>query len=365
MHARLPVKGPRRSLVLLATLGVVGLPQVAAVADEVTAVTGSAFGYFTDVSLFGGPSEERGPAPTVALATDASNSPLHATVSSAAATYGPAVVFRSGRIDVHAEAALGTDGYATTSSTVLGDPDPSQRPEPFVYDAVSSSCSADASGTAVTTTITSGVVGTRYDDSGERIESEAVPTSPAPGYTIEGTLNTGDSFRIVFNEQQVLDDGSVSVIAAHLYLLGPTAVGDVVIGHSACGLTAVPGDPGDGDPGDGDPGDGDPGDGDPGEITTGRLAGGTRFGTAAAIALHQFPAGAETVYLARGDNVVDAVAGGVLTDGPILLVPSCDVLPEVVVAALEALGAQAVTALGGPSAICDGVLADAAAASGG
>ncbi|MBW3665847.1 MAG: cell wall-binding repeat-containing protein [Actinobacteria bacterium] len=92
-----------------------------------------------------------------------------------------------------------------------------------------------------------------------------------------------------------------------------------------------------------------------------RLSGASRYGTAAAIALHQFPNGAETVYLARADNVVDAVAGGVLTDGPVLLVPSCGPLPDVVIEALRDLDPSHVTALGGPTAICPDVLAEAEA----
>src|SRR5690606_40791349 len=52
---------------------------------------------------------------------------------------------------------------------------------------------------------------------------------------------------------------------------------------------------------------------------TDRLSGANRAGTAAAIALHEFSGGATTVYLAKGDNSPDAVAGGILTDGPVLL----------------------------------------------
>src|SRR5690606_377430 len=54
---------------------------------------------------------------------------------------------------------------------------------------------------------------------------------------------------------------------------------------------------------------------------TTRLAGSDRYATAIAIARHAYPSRTTRVYLARGDgsNFVDAVASGMLTDGPVLL----------------------------------------------
>ena len=93
--------------------------------------------------------------------------------------------------------------------------------------------------------------------------------------------------------------------------------------------------------------------------STDRVAGDTRIATAAAVALEAFPSGAEVAYLARADKFVDAVAGGVLTDGPILLVPSCGDLPDVVADALKEIDPTTITALGGASAICDDMLRQA------
>jgi len=87
-----------------------------------------------------------------------------------------------------------------------------------------------------------------------------------------------------------------------------------------------------------------------------RLAGASRIETAVAISAHAFPDGAEVVYLARADDPADAVAGGSLTDGPILLVPSCGDLPQVVRAEIERLAPDRVVALGGPAAVCDALL---------
>jgi hypothetical protein len=94
--------------------------------------------------------------------------------------------------------------------------------------------------------------------------------------------------------------------------------------------------------------------------TAGRVAGDHRFTTAVEISKRAFPQGADTVYLARADIGVDALAGGALTDGPILLVPSCGDVPAAVKAEIDRLDPDEVLALGGPAAICDATLADAA-----
>lgn len=90
---------------------------------------------------------------------------------------------------------------------------------------------------------------------------------------------------------------------------------------------------------------------------TGRLALGSRFGTAVEIAQAQFPDGAGTVYLARAhDPLVDAVAAGSLTQGPVLLVPPCGDVPGEVLAEIDRLDPERVVALGGTTAICDATL---------
>lgn len=90
-----------------------------------------------------------------------------------------------------------------------------------------------------------------------------------------------------------------------------------------------------------------------------RLGASDRYATAVEISKYQFSAGAPTVYLARSDGFADALAGGVLTDGPILLVPSCGGVPGVVHAEIDRLEPNAVIALGGARAICDGTLREA------
>jgi hypothetical protein len=93
---------------------------------------------------------------------------------------------------------------------------------------------------------------------------------------------------------------------------------------------------------------------------TGRLSGPDRIATAVAISQYQFPGGAAEVYLARADNFPDALAGGALTKGPVLLVPSCGELPAVVKAEIARLNPAKVVALGGTAAVCDAMLTQAA-----
>jgi hypothetical protein len=92
-----------------------------------------------------------------------------------------------------------------------------------------------------------------------------------------------------------------------------------------------------------------------------RLSGADRYVTAAAVAYRQFPADADTVYLARADVYADAVASGSLTDGPVLLVSSCG-LPSAAAERIAAARPLRVVALGGEGAVCEEVLQEAAAA---
>lgn len=92
-----------------------------------------------------------------------------------------------------------------------------------------------------------------------------------------------------------------------------------------------------------------------------RLAGATRIETAIEISQFEFPDGAEQVFLARDDVFADAVAGGSLTGGPVLLVPS-DELPANVADEIRRLDPATVTVLGGSNAVDDGVLIRAAQA---
>ena len=105
---------------------------------------------------------------------------------------------------------------------------------PFTADVVKSTCTASKSGVKVSTAITKGVVVTAMDANGNPKTTKAVPAKPPVNHRITGKVATGDTFNIVFNEQKKKRDGTMTVVAVHLYLLGPVAVGDVVVAESHC-----------------------------------------------------------------------------------------------------------------------------------
>ena len=249
--------------VVVATTYATGVTAPPAAAD-VTAVQGSAFGYRASVSLFGGPPAVRGfgqpadaPAtnasPGVTLPATGSANPITATDSDGAtAEYGPAKIFSgkypadpnaaappSGPITVSTQGTLGANG-SVTSSVSITQPR-GVGPGPVTADEVRSTCTASESGKSASTTITGGVLETKYDTSTQLpTVTEPIPTNPTVNFTRTGTLDhIGDSYRVVFNEQTNNADGSITVNAVHLFLLGPTAVGDLIIGQSVCGVTAT------------------------------------------------------------------------------------------------------------------------------
>ena len=90
-----------------------------------------------------------------------------------------------------------------------------------------------------------------------------------------------------------------------------------------------------------------------------RLAGASRFSTAAAISAEGFADGAETAYVATGDNFPDALAGGAAgaTTGRPVLLTSRGSLPAETRAELERLAPETILVLGGSAAVSDDVLA--------
>jgi len=88
----------------------------------------------------------------------------------------------------------------------------------------------------------------------------------------------------------------------------------------------------------------------------GRLAGSNRVGTAVAMSQHAFPDGAHTAYLASAERIADAVVAATVTDGPVLLVPKCPPVPQIVLDEIERLGAGTILAVGGPVAVSEAVL---------
>jgi putative cell wall-binding protein len=93
------------------------------------------------------------------------------------------------------------------------------------------------------------------------------------------------------------------------------------------------------------------------EVPTGRLAGANRIETAVRVSRAIFPAGADTVVIARSGDYPDALAGGVLAraaDAPILLT-NTDELDPLVAEEITRLGASWVYILGGFQAVSEDV----------
>ncbi|HWC10199.1 MAG TPA: hypothetical protein VG455_03160, partial [Acidimicrobiales bacterium] len=113
--------------------------------------------------------------------------------------------------------------------------------EVFTASALSSTCTASETGLSGSTTITDGTLQTSETGGpGGTPVVVDLPANPAPNTTYNGQIEgVGDAFQYIFNEQVVNPDGSLTVYAAHLRLLGPTAVGDLYIGKVECGVTAV------------------------------------------------------------------------------------------------------------------------------
>ena len=233
----------RLSLVMAALLtagvGVVALSGPSS-ADHmtVTQVEGSAYGYFASVSLFGGPPGVRGPSPAVTLAPDASNSPQSATQATGLVQFGPAILFSSGPLNVTTVGTTGPGGSVTSTATV-GPVNTSQQ-EVFTAANLSSTCTANEAGVTGSTTVTGGTL--VVSEGNPDVEGDEtivqIPVNPDPNTTYNGVIEgVGDSFRAVFNEQ-IVDpaDGSLTVNAYHLYLLGPTAVGELIVGQVVCGV---------------------------------------------------------------------------------------------------------------------------------
>src|SRR5690349_20863083 len=98
---------------------------------------------------------------------------------------------------------------------------------------------------------------------------------------------------------------------------------------------------------------------EPTEVSSERYGGASRFETAVLISQAAWPDGAVDVFLARADEFADALAGSSLVStGPILLVPSCGEIPQVVLDEINRLQPNRVVALGGVSAVCDQVVSD-------
>ncbi|HEX2700143.1 MAG TPA: Calx-beta domain-containing protein [Acidimicrobiales bacterium] len=266
-------------------LGVAESPAAAAV----SAVKGSACAYTTNVGLFGGPQYKLGCAPqfgsgfvpanestlapSVALPADGSGSATAITASDpdgAKARYGPAVIHggiwppevssptpsgpqyvstqgtpESGTVTSSADITLNALPYPLVPCATgpCGDPG-GFGPAPVWGDSLHAECTATESSVTGSTTFSNAfvakgsIVGGEDDGAPDPNSTEAIPDHPPVNYTRSGVIsNVGDVFTVVFNQQIVNPDGSLTVNAVHMYLFGPVAVGEVIRGQATCGTT--------------------------------------------------------------------------------------------------------------------------------
>jgi hypothetical protein len=225
---------------LAAVLSVGALTTLFAVpaSAEVTQVSGGAYGFRASVSLFGGPANTAGPSPTVTLPSNGASPAITASEPEGKAQFGPATIFSSRALTVSTEGTLGPNGSVTSSADIREENASGQ--EVFTAARVQSSCRAAESGASGSTTITGGeLITSEGNPDVEGDETKVtIPSNPAPNTEHRGTIEAvGDSFRIVFNEQ-ISQAGGVTVNAVHMYLIGPTAVGDLFVGQSVCAVNA-------------------------------------------------------------------------------------------------------------------------------
>jgi uncharacterized protein YegP (UPF0339 family) len=211
---------------------------------------GRAFGYFTDVGLFGGPRERRGQgqtdlpgnarsaSPEVALPEGGSTAAVGAADEDGViAVYGPAVIL-GGRYPGTDTGPTGPVVVSTKGKTSVTSTASMKNIDAGVFTAsgVRSTCTASKSGVKGSTSVTKGVVVTAARADGTPTKTKVVPSNPPVNHKITGTNSIGDKFKIVFNEQKKGRDGTLTVTAVHVYLLGPNAVGEVVLAQSSAGL---------------------------------------------------------------------------------------------------------------------------------
>jgi hypothetical protein len=199
-------------------------------------VGGGAFGYRAfNITFFTAAQPDIGPAPTVTLPPTGANPPLAASAPTGRAKYLVAELFSSGELKVSTQGTTSPARSSTSSASVAN-----VGPGPFTAGTLASTCTSAEGSQTGSTTLTDGKLVTSEGDPEVEGDETVVnlPANPAPNTEYSGTIESvGDSFKAVFNEQQASSD-SITVNAVHLYLLGPTAKGDLIVGQTRCSRVA-------------------------------------------------------------------------------------------------------------------------------
>jgi len=219
-----------------------------AAAKAVSKVEGGAFGFSITVSLFNGPPATKEAQPSVTLPAGGSATPVTATAPSLAGKFGPATFFTAGQTDVSTQ---GTPAGGSVTSSAKLTAITNDQAEVLVATTLTSTCTADATGARGSTTLTGGKLDVdggldanangSYTDPGDHAPvNVSLDASPAANKSYDAHIHVNgsqDNFRYVFNEQTPAT-GAITINAAHMYLLGPTAKGDLLVGQVRC--TATP-----------------------------------------------------------------------------------------------------------------------------
>ncbi len=221
MRSRIVRRAGVLALAASAVLLAGGAPASAASGD------GSAYGIKVDVTLLGVPAVHAGP-----LAAASTNGPTSDSLASAAV---PGVL-TAGVINTSAHKDSNTGAVTAAASTAdvrlpllaaLGT---------VGAKVIAAKCVATQAGEAGSATLTDAQLGSLG----------TLAVNPAPNSTVDVKLPVvGNVARLVLNEQIHNPDGSLTVNAVHLHLLGGRGVGalgdgDVIISSATCGPAGLP-----------------------------------------------------------------------------------------------------------------------------
>lgn len=219
MRLRVVRRGGVLALMAAVTLLAGASPASAAPGD------GSAYGLNVNVTLLGGSPITVGP-----LAASSTAGPTTASVASASVpgVVTTGVITSSSTFDP-------TTGAVTSTASTAGVGLPLLSALGSVgADAIVATCSATQAGETGSVTLTNASLGSLG----------ALPVNPAPNTVIQINIAGVNVATLTLNEQIQNADGSLTVNAFHLHLLGGAlgalGTGDVIISSATCGPAALP-----------------------------------------------------------------------------------------------------------------------------
>jgi hypothetical protein len=248
---------------IMASAGVLGLSAAPAHATPTT--QGYGCGYYSNVSLFGGPYGSMGCGTQTSPDANANSAAVSTTwngttqyvndANGVKAQYGPADMLSSPWLvgDVTANTGAmtvtsqGSSSIQVTAKAVGVGPSPFYTSTPNGADNpgspagyVQTTCTASGPTTySGSTTIDKGHVDTKLDANGYPVNTVSLPVPLPQNYRVDYTIDNipgGEHGHLIFNERIYNSaDGSYTVNGSHMYEEGPTALGDVIIAQSKCG----------------------------------------------------------------------------------------------------------------------------------